>query len=66
MRDEQVTTAEYLEVINEMTAQLDRLRKLMNDTNKRLTGSDAKYLVGGQLTYLAEKLSNLAKEIEQA
>ena len=66
MRDEQVTTAEYLEVVNEMTTQLNKLRELMNDTKKRLTGTDAKYLVGGQLTYLAEKLGNLARELEQA
>jgi hypothetical protein len=66
MRDEQATTAEFLEVINEVSAQLNTLRELMNDTTKRLIGTDAEYLVGGQLTYLAEKLSNLARELEQA
>ena len=66
MQDKQLSTAEYLEVINEMTAQPNKLRYLMNDGKKRLTGADAKYLVGGQLTYLAEKLSNLATELEQA
>jgi hypothetical protein len=66
MQDEHVAAAVYLEVINEITVQLNRLRDLMNDPNRRLTGSDAKYLVGGQITYLAEKLGNLAREIEQA
>ena len=61
-----MTAAAYLDVINEMTAQLNKLRELMNDPDQRLAGSDAKYLVGGQVAYLAEKLSNLAKEIEQA
>ncbi len=66
MSEERATAAAYLDVINEMTAQLNRLRELMNDPNQRLGGSDAKYLVGGQVAYLAEKLGNLAKEIEQA
>jgi hypothetical protein len=65
MPDESVTTATYLDLINEMTVHLNELRDLMNDPDQRLTGCDAKYLVGGQLAYLAEKLSNLAKEIEQ-
>jgi len=65
MRDEQATTAQYLEIINDMTAQLNKMRELMNDTNKQLTGTDAKYLVGGQVKYLAERLSNLAMELER-
>jgi hypothetical protein len=56
MEDEHVAAAVYLEVVNEMPVQLNRLRDLMNDPTWRLTGSDAKYLVGGQITYLAEIL----------
>ena len=66
MAEERAAAAAYLDVVNEMAAQLNRLRELMNDPGQRLAGSDAKYLVGGQVAYLAEKLSNLAKEIEQA
>jgi hypothetical protein len=48
MQDEHASASAYLEVINEMTVQLNKFRDLRNDPNRRLTGSDAKYLVGGK------------------
>jgi len=55
----------YLQIIDSVSIQLSHIKELLNRPNERLTGSDARFLVGGQLADLAEEFGNLAKEIEQ-
>ncbi len=58
------STEPYMDLIDGLSASLNRLRSLLNDPAARLAGSDAKYLVGGQLLGLARKFEDLAREIE--
>jgi len=47
-----------------VTSEVARLKQLLNYFDLLSTGSDARFLVGGQLSNLAEELTSLSKEIE--
>ncbi len=65
MSDMQAKIQPYLHIIDSVSIQLSQIKQLLNDSDQRLTDSDAKFLVGGQLADLAEEFGNLAKEIER-
>jgi hypothetical protein len=64
MRDGQAKVRPYLQIIDSVSIQLSQIKQLLNDPDQRLTDSDGKFQVGGQLAGLAEEFGNLAKEIE--
>ena len=65
MRDSQTKVRPFLQIIDSVSIQLGQIKQLCNDSNRYLTDSDAKFVVGGQLADLAEGFGNLAKEIER-
>ncbi len=65
MPDSQAMVRPYLQIIDSVSIQLGQIKELLNDPDQRLTDSDAKFQVGGQLADLAEEFGNLAKEIER-
>ncbi len=65
MPNSQANVGPYLQIIDSVSIQLGQIKQLLNDPDQRLTNSDAKYQVGGQLADLAEEFNNLAKEIER-
>jgi hypothetical protein len=44
--------------------EVEQLKQLLADPRFRLTTTEAEFQIGGQLSALADELSNLAKEIE--
>jgi hypothetical protein len=54
----------FFEIMDSVTSEVARLKQLLNYFDLLSTGSDARFLVGGQLSNLAEELTSLSKEIE--
>ena len=65
MCDAEAKVRPYLQIIDSVSIQLGQIKQLCDDPNQRLTDSDAKFQVGGQLADLAEEFASLAKEIER-
>jgi hypothetical protein len=65
MRHSEAKVRPYLQIIDSVSIQLSQIKQLLNDPDQRLTDSDAKFQVGGQLAGLADEFANLAKEIER-
>jgi hypothetical protein len=54
-----------MQIIDSLSISLNQLRSLLNDPSTKLVGTDARYLIGGELMGLAQKFKDLAVEIEQ-
>jgi hypothetical protein len=48
MPNSQANVVPYLQIIDSVSIQLGKIKELLNDPDRRLTDSDAKYQVGGQ------------------
>lgn len=62
---EETSVRYYQDVLDSLSQKLNELRTLLNDPQTALAGTDARFLIGGQLAGIARKFHDLAVEIEQ-